>query len=195
MRIIGGTHRGRKLVSWEESGIRPMRDFVRSALFNILNDFVPNARFLDLFCGTGSVGLEALSRGATACTFVDRASGACGIVRRNLDALDLLDRGTVLEGDALDVIGELARRARRFDVVFVGPPYYQNLVPGVLEALSGGAVLSDDFVVVAEVHQSESAAPDYGVLRRVENRRYGDNRLLFYRRHEERVGEPIEEGT
>jgi len=161
-----------------------MRDFVRSALFNILSDFVPNAQFLDLFCGTGSVGLEALSRGAVSCTFVDRTSDACAIVRRNLDALDLLDRGYVIEADAIETIGELTRRARRFDVVFVGPPYYHELVPATFEALSDGALLSDDFVVVAEVHHSESAAPKYGVLQCVDERRYGDNRLLFYRRDE-----------
>src|SRR5512136_1739462 len=100
MRIIAGERRGRKLVEWEDSGIRPMRDFVRSALFNILSDFVTDAAFLDLFSGTGSVGLEALSRGACACTFVDQSADACGIVRRNLDALDFLARGDVVQSDA-----------------------------------------------------------------------------------------------
>ncbi len=168
-----------------------MRDFVRSALFNILNDFVPDAQFLDLFCGTGSVGLEALSRGAVSCTFVDRTAEACAIVRRNLDALDLLDRGRVIQADAIDTIGELSRRARRFDIVFIGPPYYHELVPAALEVLSDGALLSDDFVAVAEVHHLESAAVTYGVLQRVDERRYGDNRLLFYRRGEGYAGETI----
>ncbi len=159
-----------------------MRDFVRSALFSILNDFVPQAAFLDLCCGTGSVGLEALSRGAASCLFVDLSADSCGIVRRNLEALDFLTEGRVIEGDAVAVIGELGRRAKRFDLVFIGPPYYQELAPAILTALADGRLLSADFVVVAEIHHKETAAQAYGVLQQVSVRRYGDNQLLFYRR-------------
>ena len=87
-----------------------------------------------------------------------------------------------MEGDAIAVISELGRRARRFDIVFIGPPYYQELVPLMLSALADGRALADDFVVVAEIHKKESAAETYGVLERVDVRRYGDNQLLFYRR-------------
>jgi 16S rRNA (guanine966-N2)-methyltransferase len=182
VRIIGGSRKGRKLVDWEQAGIRPMRDFVRSALFSILNEFVPESAFLDLCCGTGSVGLEALSRGASSCMFVDLSPDSCAIARRNLEALDFLTEGRVMEGDAIATIAELGRRARRFDIVFIGPPYYGELVPPMLSALADGRVLADDFVVVAEIHEKESAAEAYGVLKRVDVRRYGDNQLLFYRR-------------
>jgi 16S rRNA (guanine966-N2)-methyltransferase len=182
VRIIGGSRKGRKLVEWEQQGIRPMRDFVRSALFSILNDFVPESVFLDLCCGTGSVGLEALSRGAASCMFVDVSPDSCAIVRRNLESLDFLTEGRVMEGDAAVMIGELGRRARKFDIVFIGPPYYQELVPSILTSLADGKLLSDDFVVVAEIHHKETAANAYGILERVNVRRYGDNQLLFYRR-------------
>lgn len=194
VRIIAGSRKGRKLVEWEEAGIRPMRDFVRSALFSILDDFIPEADFLDLCSGTGSVGLEALSRGANSCMFVDHTPGACGIVRRNLEALDFLTEGRVMEGDAIAIIGELARRGRRFDIVFIGPPYYQELVPAVLTALADGKLLADDFVVVAEIHHKETAEDAYGVLQRVKVRRYGDNQLLFYRRGDGREISTIQEG-
>lgn len=163
-----------------------MRDFVRSALFSILHEFVPGATFLDLCCGTGSVGLEALSRGASSCLFVDLSPESCAIVRRNLEVLGFLTEGRVLEGDAVAAIGELMRRARRFDIVFIGPPYYQELAPTILTALADGKVLTDDFVVVAEIHHKETAEDAYGVLERVDARRYGDNQLLFYRRADER---------
>jgi len=194
VRIIGGSRQGRKLVDWEETGIRPMRDFVRSALFSILNDFIPEADFLDLFCGTGSVGLEALSRGATSCVFVDCSPGSCGIVRRNLEALGFLTKGRVFEGDAVAMIDELARRGRRFDVIFIGPPYYEELVPATLKALSEGRILVEDFVVVAEIHHKESAAETCGVLERADTRRYGDNQLLFYRRASGRETRSTQEG-
>jgi 16S rRNA (guanine966-N2)-methyltransferase len=193
VRIIGGSRRGRKLVEWEATGIRPMRDFVRSALFNIVRDFVRDSDFLDLYCGTGSVGLEALSRGAASCLFVDRSSEACGIVRRNLEALDLLSEGRVLEENVLIAIDELTRLGRRFDMVFVGPPYFHELVPATLERLSNAPVLAEDFVVVAEIHHTESAAMAYGSLVQVDARRYGDNRLLFYRRENPRVADPYQE--
>ncbi len=182
MRIIGGSRKGRKLVDWEQAGIRPMRDFVRSALFSILHEFVPESVFLDLCCGTGSVGLEALSRGAASCMFVDLSPDSCGIARRNLETLGFLTEGRVQEGDAVAMIAELGRRARQFDIVFIGPPYYHEHVPAILTALADGRVLADDFVVVAEIHHKESAAETYGVLEQVDVRRYGDNQLLFYRR-------------
>ncbi len=181
MRIISGERRGRKLVEWEDSTIRPMRDFVRSALFNILSDFVPDAAFLDLFCGTGSVGLEALSRGARSCTFVDQSADACGIVRRNLDLLDFLTRGDVVQSDAIQAVESLGRLGRRYDLVFVGPPYYRELVPRALEALGGSALLTDDPVVAAEIHATEAISEAYGKLALVDRRRYGDNQLWFYR--------------
>ncbi len=181
MRIISGERRGRKLVEWEDSTIRPMRDFVRSALFNILSDFVPDAAFLDLFCGTGSVGLEALSRGARSCTFVDQSADACGIVRRNLDLLDFLTRGDVVQSDAIQAVESLGRLGRRYDLVFVGPPYYRELVPRALEVLGGSALLTDDPVVAAEIHATEAISEAYGKLALVDRRRYGDNQLWFYR--------------
>jgi len=184
VRIIAGSRKGRRLVDWEESGIRPMRDFVRTALFNILVDFVPGARFLDLFCGTGSVGLEALSRGARTCTFVDRSPIACGIVRRNLSALDLLPSGEVIEGETTAAVDELQRRGRQYDIVFIGPPYGRELAPTALSALAQGALLSADPVVVTEVRHDEELASRFGVLERVDARTYGDNRLVFYRRRE-----------
>lgn len=181
MRIIAGSRGGRRLVEWEESGIRPMRDFVRAALFSILSDFVEDAAFLDLYCGTGSVGLEALSRGARSCTFVDRSRGSCAIARKNLDELDFLDVGEVIQSDCIEMIEGFARRARRFDLIFLGPPYYKELAPATLTALGGGTILGADPIVIAEIHHTERADEEYGVLELVDARKYGDNRLLFYR--------------
>ncbi len=181
MRIIGGVKGGRRLVEWDDPGIRPMRDFVRGALFNIVADFIPDAAFLDLYCGTGSVGLEALSRGARSCTFVDRSPEACGIARRNLDALDFLSAGEVVEGECLEVLDRLARVGRRFDLVFVGPPYHQELAPKTLDRLADGRLLTGDPVVITEIHELESLASRFGCLELVDRRRYGDNQLLFYR--------------
>lgn len=182
MRIIGGVLKGRRLFDWEESGIRPVRDLVRSALFNIVSDFVPGATCLDLFAGTGAVGLEALSRGARSCLFVDDSQAACGLIRRNLDALDLLDRGEVFQGDGIEAIERFVSRGRRFDLVFIDPPYFHELSPRALSALADGRGLADDPVVVVASSKREMMDERVGVLCVIERRRYGDNLLWFYRR-------------
>ncbi|MCK4600773.1 16S rRNA (guanine(966)-N(2))-methyltransferase RsmD [Candidatus Bipolaricaulota bacterium] len=180
MRITGGAKRGRKLVSWEEAGIRPMRDFVRTALFNILADLVPGSRFLDLFCGTGSVGLEALSRGAVECVFLDSSAGACGIVRRNLDALDLLKQGKVIKADFREGIDRLVKRGRQFDLVFVGPPYEKGLAAAALDSLGEGLLLANEALIVTETHKKEELSSIHGKLQLTNKRTYGDNVLWFY---------------
>lgn len=157
-----------------------MRDFVRTALFNIIGETVLEARFLDLFCGTGSVGLEALSRGAREVTFVDRSADACGIVRRNLDQLGFLDRGRVLHVDYVEGIDYLERRGKKFDLVFVGPPYDKGLADAALRLFSERSILDPDAVVIAEVRNKTTLDQQYGLLKQIDKRVYGDNVLDFY---------------
>ena len=165
-----------------------MRDFVRGALFSIILDFVPGASFLDLYAGTGAVGMEALSRGARTCTFVDASSEACAIVRRNADKLDVLDQCEVIEKNVTSAIDMFARRARRYDIVALDPPYHQDLIVPTLEALADGRILSDDPLVIVATHFKQGGAERFGLLQRVDARRYGDNRLDIYRRLEEQLG-------
>jgi 16S rRNA (guanine966-N2)-methyltransferase len=181
LRIIGGTRKGRHLVDWEDTAIRPVRDFVRTALFNIIEDFLSDAVCLDLYCGVGSLGLESLSRGARRCVFVDSSADACRIVRRNLDALDLLAGSEVFEGDVLQTLEHLKGRGRRFDVVFIDPPYFTGLAASTVEALGEGRLLGTDALVVVATHQSEALVERTGRLVRVDQRRYGDNALAFFR--------------
>lgn len=191
MRIIGGELRGRRLVDWDESTIRPVRDMVRSALFDVIADFVDDARCIDLFAGTGALGFEALSRGARSCLFIDKAAEACAIIRRNAAAFGLLASTEVYQGEVVAAIDHFARRGRRFDLVFIDPPYGLNLVPPTLDALGTGRALTEDPVVVVATRWDEGGDEVVGSLSRVDARRYGDNRLDFYR---ETLGE-VEDST
>lgn len=182
MRITGGALRGRKLITPKSSSIRPMRDQVRSALFSILGELVPRSRFLDLFAGTGSVGLEALSRGASLAVFVDESCEAISIVERNLQELGLTSRAEVLRDDVFRALERLHRRGERFDLAFIGPPYGQNLAHKTLERLGELSLLDDDAVVVTEVFKKETLEDRYGSLKLVDERGYGDNILKFFRR-------------
>jgi len=181
VRIIGGEKRGRKLVEWHGAGIRPLRDRVRTALFDILAERVVGAEFLDLFAGTGAVGLEALSRGARRATFVDSSARAIRIIRENVRRLGYEDRTEVMQGDALKAVRTLARRGRKFDLVFVGAPYSGDLALRSASVLGNSAPLSPGATVVVEVFRKTEPALRYGGLKLDSVRQYGETRLLFYR--------------
>ena len=179
MRIIGGTARGRRLVGPSSEGTRPLADRAREALFNILGPGIRGERVLDLFAGTGAVGLEALSRGAASATFVERDRAALADIKANLATLGL-PGGTV---EAADALGWIARARGQFDVVFAGPPQWAELWSRTLVAIDAHpGLVAEDGVVVTQLDPSEDAGdPDLGTLRRVDERTYGRTRLLFHR--------------
>lgn len=181
MRITGGELGGRRLSAPDSADIRPMRDQVRAALFNILMDVVADSVFLDLFAGTGSVGLEALSRGARRAVFVDQGREALQLLRQNVDDLGVSDQAEVVAGDAFAALGELEQANERFDLAFVGPPYGADLAHQTLTHLAASDVLNPDAIVVTEVFKKESVENAYGQLAEIDERLYGDNRLVFYR--------------
>jgi len=184
MRIIQGSHRGRKLRSEEVEDLRPMRAQVRAALFNILNARsarVPGSRFLDLFAGTGSVGIEALSRGAAQTVFVDVSHEAIRLIKDNLRTLQLSERAVVYHEDAIKALAQLEAEGQRFDLVFIGPPYGKNLAERALAALAETHLLNEDALVITEIFKKEALREAYGRLKRSDMRRYGDNVLVFYR--------------
>lgn len=188
MRIIGGEQRGRRLVRWQDADIRPLRDRVRTALFDTLGEAVRGATVLDLFAGTGAVALEALSRGAHQATLVDSSPKAVRIIRANAAALGYADRAEVIRGDAVKAVEELARRGRRFDFVFVGAPYTPGLAVTALQALATHRPLRPGAWVVVETFHKEEPGDAFPPLTRVESRVYGETRLTYYRFGEEGSG-------
>lgn len=174
MRIIGGQYRGKRLVSPPDQSVRPTSERAREALFNIFDHagVIDDARFLDLFCGTGAVGLEAFSRGAGEVWLIDED---VALASANADALGRPDVVQVRRMNAT----RLARPPCRFDVVFMDPPYRSGLAVQALEALDRGW-LADDALVVVEL----AAKEDFDLTERYEveqDRRYGAARLLFLR--------------
>ncbi len=177
MRITGGHLSGRTLIAPKTREIRPMRDAVRLSLFNILSEVVPDSRFLDLFAGTGGVGIEALSRGASQATFVDDLPEALDLIRQNLAALGVSERAEVLGEDVFYALGHLTG----YDLVFVGPPYGKDLEDKTLKKLAGSNCLTEGAIVVTELFQKDRVEARYGKLVQIDARRYGDNRLVFFR--------------
>ena len=183
MRIVGGEFGGRLVAVPAGLDVRPTQDRVRAALFNMLQHDVAGVRFLDLFAGSGAVGLEALSRGAAAATFVEQDRRNADFIRRNVASLKVApDRASVVQADAFAWI---ASAGREFEVAFADPPYDLYAEHGLAElmaALAAHGVVAAGGLFVAEMRSSDSAVEQDGwALCR--DRVYGQTRLAVYRRH------------
>ena len=179
MRIIAGAFKGRRLAP-VKGRIRPTAAKVREAVFSILGPAVPGARVLDLFAGTGALGIEALSRGAAAATFVEDHPEALKVLRRNLEALGLLGRTTVWPLPVTAALKKLAGRGERFGLAFLDPPYGRGEAVAALSALASLNLLGPGARVVVEHSRRESLPEVCAPLGRLEVRRYGDTQVAFY---------------
>ncbi|HET8908476.1 MAG TPA: 16S rRNA (guanine(966)-N(2))-methyltransferase RsmD [Ktedonobacterales bacterium] len=188
MRVISGSARGRKLKTPKSSETRPIMDRVKTALFDILAPDIVGMRVLDLFAGTGAVGIEALSRGADAATFIERSPDAWRLVRENLALTNLSDRAEVLRADAFAFLQQAAATNRRYDLVYVAPPQYAGLAARALAQLDEAPLTETDGLVIVQIDPRERAEVDaltLRQLRRYDERRYGSTLLLFYTLDEE----------
>ncbi len=151
LRIIGGSWRGRKLSFPEIDGLRPTADRVRETVFNWLQPITPGARCLDLFAGSGALGLEALSRGASHCDFIEHNTAAASAIKRHIAELGCGDRGTVISADALTW-----RSDTPYDLVFIDPPFDANYFDAALMQVSDADLLADDGRIYLELPVSQS---------------------------------------
>jgi 16S rRNA (guanine(966)-N(2))-methyltransferase RsmD len=180
MRVIGGALGGRRLAP-VKGRMRPTADKVRQAMFNILGDAVSQAQVLDLFAGTGALGIEALSRGAAQAVFVEENPESLKVLRRNLESLGLMERAQVLPWPALAALKKLAAQAGRFEVAFLDPPYGLGLAEKTLAALAEAGLMAPEAVIVVEHSRREQLPEAVGALTCQDLRRYGDTRVAFYR--------------
>jgi 16S rRNA (guanine966-N2)-methyltransferase len=184
-RIIAGRGRGRRLKSPRGEATRPTGGRVRQTLFDILAPEVPGCRFLDAFAGNGGVGLEALSRGATRVVLVDESAAAVGAIRENARMLAAgAGEVEIFQQDARTALAALADRGRRFDIVYLDPPYSSDIYEPLLAQLGSGALLADGGLVVAEHFHKRALPETIGPLERTRIVRVGDHSLSFYRRRE-----------
>jgi 16S rRNA (guanine(966)-N(2))-methyltransferase RsmD len=174
MRVTGGELGGRRLAS-PPSGVRPTADRVREALFARLSD-LDGVSVLDLYAGTGALGIEALSRGARHVVFVDRSRASAHAIQRNLDALNLNERARVVRGDVRGALRRLADERLRFDLVLADPPYEGEELATPLALLVTGGLLAPDATVVVERSRRHPLPAVEGLVSR-DSRRYGDTEI------------------
>lgn len=178
MRIVGGKYRSRVLTSFAGEDVRPTSDRAREALFNILYTRVVNARVLDLFAGSGAVGIECLSRGAKEVVFNDFSKDSLAVVKKNLSTLKIEDRqAQVKQGDFLACLESMREP---FDIIFIDPPYQRDYGVQALQKIAQKGLLTKDGVAVYE--RDRAFAGEIEGLEQFDERKYGKAYLTFFRR-------------
>ncbi|WP_245628469.1 16S rRNA (guanine(966)-N(2))-methyltransferase RsmD [Fervidicola ferrireducens] len=179
MRITGGMFRGRRIKSLPGESTRPTSDIVRESLFNILGEKIVNCSFLDIFAGTGSVGIEALSRGAEKAAFIEKSGFACRVIKENLDILGVSEKGIIIKSDFLKGLRKLENTNTTYDVIFLDPPYNKGYASNCLEVLTCSKLLKPGFIIVVQHSVSEIIKVPPKVTCYKE-KRYGITRLSFF---------------
>lgn len=174
MRVITGSARGRKLKTPENYDIRPTTDNVKESVFNIIQFDIEGRRVLDLFAGTGQLGIECLSRGASSAVFVDQSREAVKIVKDNLKACGL--SGTVVQADAMSFL----RTCGKFDIIFVDPPYDSDLYESVLNTVNSIDILSDGGIIICESRRERALPEMTAPYKKRKEYTYGKVKLCIY---------------
>ncbi len=177
MRVTGGIGRGRRLKVPSGSRVRPTSDKVKQALFNILGDRVVDAEFLDLYAGAGGIGIEALSRGAGRAVFVDSSRESIDVIKHNVELAASSARAETVLSSAESF---LRKRSGRYDIVFLDPPYAEDLQP-LLELIAAAGVAKAGGIVIAEHFKKQPSPGKAGSLSLYREARYGDTVLAFYK--------------
>ena len=187
MRVITGSAKGRRLKAVPGDTTRPITDRAKEALFSIIGDWIVDARVLDLFGGTGAVGIEALSRGAASALFVDKERLAVQTIRDNLRTCELTRQGTVIQGDSFCFLDETQEA---FDLIYVAPPQYQAMWRRALEQIDARPELVAEYgAVIVQIHPREEEELTLSHLAEYDRRKYGSVLILFYAARED-LSEP-----
>ena len=189
MRIIAGKFKGRRLKTPKTSVIRPTIDRVKESVFSILKNQIANARFLDLCAGSGSIGLEAISRGAASVTFVDRDSDAIQLIRFNLHLCGLdskVHKIQLRKSSVQKAIRALGKKLESYDLIYFDPPYGSNIYEGCLRLISENQLLNRSGLICVECSQTNGRMVEIlqlgvGDLRPYNKKCYGDTMLFFYK--------------
>ena len=185
MRVIAGLLKGRRLERVDTSDIRPTSDMVKEALFSILSDKVINCSFLDLFAGSGSVGIEAFSRGADEVVFIDSSSESIKVLKRNLNITGLKEGIEVYNTEYSNAINKLGSRSKKFDIIFIDPPYNKCIPVEAMKRIFENNVLSQNGIIVVEHDIRDSMPEEVNSFILHKRKKYGNTHLSFYMNSED----------
>ncbi|MBK7600969.1 MAG: 16S rRNA (guanine(966)-N(2))-methyltransferase RsmD [Acidobacteria bacterium] len=181
MRVISGLYKGRRLKTLEGLNIRPTSDRMRETLFNVLSPVIEDASFLDICAGSGAIGIEALSRGASKVTFVESSRKAVEVIRENLNHCGISEDVAIVNRDAIAAMKHSASEGLKFDIIYFDPPYASDIYSPVMWQIARNHLLSEDGILIAEHRRQEPLAPNYGEMRPYREIIQGESCLTFFR--------------
>lgn len=186
MRVISGTAKGKRLKAPTGLNTRPITDMIKEALFNVLGSRVMDARFLDLFAGSGSVGIEALSRGASKVIFVEHSNEAAKIIKENVDNCRFDQRYQILRNDVFKALGLLERQEDRFDLIYIDPPFTNDKIFNeIMVAIDAIDILEPDGILIIRAPRRKEMPIMFNGLNKYRSSHYGESSLHYYCRCEE----------
>ena len=179
VRVISGSARGLKLNTPGDDRVRPTTDRVKESMFNIVQDWVYDSQVLDLFAGSGALGIEALSRGASQAVFCDNSLDSIKIIKSNIEKARVADRSQIVSGDFKRCLRDMEAKNQSFDMIFVDPPYYEGLFEEVLDTIRSCKILKKDGIVIVE-HDAKKPIGQVECLEVYKEKKYGITMLTFY---------------
>lgn len=175
MRVISGIYKGRKLIGYDLDGTRPTMDRVKESLFAIINKYLPNSCFLDLFSGSGSIGIEALSNGAATCYFIDNSKKAINILKHNLCNIS---NSTIINKDYKEALSLLKKENIKFDIIYIDPPYHINILNEALMLIEKYNLLNNNGIIICE-YEEEIPCCTYPLLC---YKKYGKTKIKIFKK-------------
>ena len=182
MRIIAGEAKGKRIECRKGMDTRPTQDSIKESLFSIIAPYVPESRFLDLFSGTGNIALEALSRGAKRAVMIEKDQEALKYIIKNINNLGYENKSRAYKNEVLRAVEILGRKGEKFDIIFMDPPYKDEVCERVMRSISKAGLLAEGGLIICEHHIFEDMIDEVGEFRKTDQRKYGKKTVTFYTR-------------
>ena len=176
MRVISGKYKGRNIIGYDIEGTRPTQDRVKESLFGMIQDYIDGASVLDLFAGSGNLGIEAMSNGAESCVFVDNNKECIKVINKNISGIDNV---TVIEADYKKALDSF--KGRKFDLIFLDPPYNLECIDYILDKVIEYDLLNQNGLVICE-YEFDTFKDNYENLELIKEKKYGYKNIKIYRR-------------
>lgn len=181
MRVISGTLKGRNILGHNIDGTRPTMDRVKESVFGTIQSYVSNSIVLDLFAGSGNLGIEAISNGAKYCYFVDNNIEAIKVIRKNINTFNIEDKSTILHNDYNKSLDYFHNSNIKFDIIFVDPPYKYEIIDKVINKVLDYDLLNENGIIVLEF-QNDKLNDRYKDLKLIKNKKYGEKYIYIYQK-------------
>ena len=181
MKVISGTLKGRNILGYNIDGTRPTMDRVKESVFGTIQSYIPNSIVLDLFAGSGNLGIEAISNGAKYCYFVDNNIEAIKVIKKNIDIFNIKDTSTILHNDYNKALDYFYNSNIKFDIIFVDPPYKYEIIEKVIKKVIECNLLKEKGIIVLEF-EKDKLKENYENLSLIKNKKYGEKYIYIYQK-------------